>query len=185
MRSFVALPLPEPVLDRLEALQSAIPVGRIVPRENLHLTLAFLDEVDESTLAELHGALSVIRARPVPLEIAGLDLLGGSRSQILFAGVRVDAALDTLQGRVARAARSVAITLPRRRFRPHVTLARLNRAPNALEAARLGAFLQAHSLDLAIDCEATRFCLYRSDLGHGPARYDELASYSLGAGAQG
>jgi 2'-5' RNA ligase len=44
VRLFCALTLPDDVLDRLVRWQAALPGGdfRLVPRENLHITLAFL-----------------------------------------------------------------------------------------------------------------------------------------------
>ena len=71
VRLFCALTLPEPVLDRLVVWQALIPPGRfrLVSRENLHVTLAFLgsrpaDEV-EPIRAELEAAAA--GARPIVL----------------------------------------------------------------------------------------------------------------------
>jgi RNA 2',3'-cyclic 3'-phosphodiesterase len=71
VRLFCALTLPEPVLDRLVTWQALIPPGRfrLVPRENLHVTLAFLGsrpavEV-EPIRAELEAAAA--GARPIVL----------------------------------------------------------------------------------------------------------------------
>ena len=44
MRAFLALDLPQETRDALIRVQADLPVGRPVPCENLHLTLAFLDE---------------------------------------------------------------------------------------------------------------------------------------------
>jgi 2'-5' RNA ligase len=51
LRLFLALRLPDAVLDRIEAWQRVhISGGRPVPRENLHVTLAFLGHRPESEL---------------------------------------------------------------------------------------------------------------------------------------
>jgi 2'-5' RNA ligase len=42
LRLFCALRLPDPILDRLEDWQREHLAGRVVPRTNLHVTLAFL-----------------------------------------------------------------------------------------------------------------------------------------------
>jgi 2'-5' RNA ligase len=62
MRAFLALPLPDHATALLERLQQEIPVGRLVPPENLHLTLVFLGERSEAALEELHFALEALRA---------------------------------------------------------------------------------------------------------------------------
>ena len=55
VRLFCALTLPDDVLDRIVAWQARLPEGRarIVPRENLHLTLAFLGHRPERELAAI------------------------------------------------------------------------------------------------------------------------------------
>jgi 2'-5' RNA ligase len=52
VRLFCALRLPDDVLDRLVRWQAALPGGdfRLVPRENLHITLAFLGSRPRSEL---------------------------------------------------------------------------------------------------------------------------------------
>lgn len=179
MRCFVAIPLTDTVLDTLERVQDAIPGGRITPRENLHLTLRFLGEVTEHQVADLHEALSGIVAQRFGVEIGGLDLFGGRRTQILFAQVGPTAQLSALQRAVVLAARDTGITLGRERFRPHVTLARFNRPPNSVEARRLGEFLQANARFGPLAFDVDGFGLFRSVLGSGPAQHSELAFYGL------
>jgi RNA 2',3'-cyclic 3'-phosphodiesterase len=73
IRLFCALQLPDPVLDRIVAWQLELAPGdyRLVPRENLHLTLAFLgcrpaDEL-EAIGAELEAAAKA--ADPIELRM--------------------------------------------------------------------------------------------------------------------
>jgi 2'-5' RNA ligase len=59
LRLFCALRLPEPALDTLEAWQAGrLPRGRIVPREHLHLTLAFLGGRPAAELPSIAAALA-------------------------------------------------------------------------------------------------------------------------------
>jgi 2'-5' RNA ligase len=58
MRAFLALPIPEDTVAALCAVQARIPFGRPVPEDNLHLTLAFLGDVGEDVLNDLHDILS-------------------------------------------------------------------------------------------------------------------------------
>ena len=48
MRLFVALALPDAVADELLMMQEGVPGARWSDRENLHLTLRFIGEVDGS-----------------------------------------------------------------------------------------------------------------------------------------
>lgn len=182
MRAFVGLPLPDDALHALERLQEGIPVGRIVPGENLHLTLAFLDDQPEAALQALHEALSQIRVPPLALDIRGLDLFGGRSPRILFAAVCPDPILSRLRDQVRRAAERAEIDLSRERFRPHITLARFGRDMPEYQARRLGGFLQAHGDFSLTDVLVDRMALYRSTLTPDGARYDLLADYPLEAG---
>ena len=69
-RLFCALRLPEPALDVLSEWQAAqLEDGRVVPREHLHVTLAFLGHRPVAELAAIAGALreAAAVARPIRL----------------------------------------------------------------------------------------------------------------------
>ncbi|UWQ10062.1 hypothetical protein K3X41_08920 [Aliiroseovarius crassostreae] len=71
MRSFIACPLPETVCAALVELAGRVKVGRAVPEDNLHLTLAFLDEQPVEQLEALHGELEAILSPPIHLSCTG------------------------------------------------------------------------------------------------------------------
>jgi 2'-5' RNA ligase len=178
MRSFIALPIPEPSLDALLRLQSTIPVGRPVPEDNLHLTLTFLGDVEDAMLDDLHLDLMALRSAPVDIRFTGLDSFTEMERGLVFAAVEKTEPLDSLHAATARAARRLGIDLPRRRFRPHVTLTRANRRPEGVARDRLAAALTAPRAALP-GFTADRFCLYSSDLGPRGARHEVLADYPL------
>ena len=169
MRAFVAIPVPEEVADALERLQRRLGFGRAVPRENLHLTLAFLDDQPGDVLEGLHEQLSTLRASPFEVALAGLGVFGTA--------VHVPAvdnpALTDLQGRVITACRRAGITLQRRRFRPHVTLARLGKGQSPPP-------LRAELSEFQIPAiQVQSFALYESTLHPKGARHEILAGYPL------
>lgn len=179
MRAFVGLPLPDEVIDALERAQSGLSVGRQVDPENLHLTLAFLDDQPEAALAALDEELGQITG-PVPaLQITGLDVLGGDNARLVFAAVAPDAALSSLRNRVRGAVRAAGIALKRERFRPHVTLARFRQRKAPGEAEKLAAFLTREGGLSFPAFTVSEFALYRSTLTPDGAVYDVLASYPL------
>ncbi|MEG3660568.1 RNA 2',3'-cyclic phosphodiesterase [Celeribacter halophilus] len=122
MRAFVGLPLPDDLTDRLEALAAPLRFGRAVPAENMHVTLAFLDDRPEDLLAELHEELASLSLPAPEIAVAGLDVFGGGKPRLLFASVTQDEALTALRNKVRQAARAVGIDLPHERFRPHISL---------------------------------------------------------------
>jgi len=97
-------------------------IGNWVSKENLHLTLAFLGEVQraEPVIDALEGIAPL--KRPLPLKGVGLF---GHPPLVLFAGV------DDPKGELMRLYRDIhkrlAFPGSGRRFSPHVTLARIKR----------------------------------------------------------
>ena len=58
LRLFLGLRLPDDALDRLEGWQGEQLSGRVVPRPNLHVTLAFLGSRPGALVPELAGVLA-------------------------------------------------------------------------------------------------------------------------------
>lgn len=179
MRLFVAIDLPEAVQDQLAQLQQDLGVGRLVPAENLHITLAFLEDQDAPTATALHQALAGIQLPGFDLRISGVDVFDRRAPKLVFASVEKSAPLVALRDKVRSAAQDAGIDLHRERFRPHVTLARFRRLMPIQDQDRLGMFLEAHG-DLSIAAFPVEgFVLKRSILRADGAIHDRLADYRL------
>jgi 2'-5' RNA ligase len=117
-----------PLRERREKL----PVKWVRP-ENIHLSLKFLGDVEDTRAPELHAALkqaagSRTVARPITLQIEGLGVFPDShRPRILWAGVAPDPALELLQHGVEQAFAPLGFPTEARAFRPHITLGRAAR----------------------------------------------------------
>jgi 2'-5' RNA ligase len=177
MRAFLAIPMPEETAEALVSIQSRLPAGRAVPEENLHLTLAFLGDTDEDVLAEIDEALSATRLPVAEIAFGGLDTFAEMERGLVFVTVLPDEGLLTLQAKVERISRMAGVNLPRRRFRPHVTLVRSNRQPKGPARDRTAA-----ALGMSVNVPgftATEVVLYRSTLGGSGALHEPLESYPL------
>lgn len=176
MRLFIALPLPDDALDAIGALQARMPKGRMVPPDNLHLTLAFLGDCDAEDVEAAHDALDGFRAPAVATGFTGPAIYGGRHGQAVALEADAGAPLFELHDRLRGRLRGVGLAPERRRFRPHVTLTRLpGRADasgclQALLGARLGPFL----LD--------RVVLFSSVLHPDGAIHEPLMTCPLGEG---
>jgi 2'-5' RNA ligase len=179
MRAFIALPVSDDIAAALVRLQEALPVGRAVPEENLHLTLAFLGDVTHAQLDEIDIGLSGLRWPEVEVAFEGLDSFTESARGLVFAAVRRSEALAGLQSKVAGIARAAGVDLPRRRFRPHVTLMRANRQPKGPARDRLALELGARG-DIP-GFVADEVVLYCSTLTPSGALHEPLERYPLGA----
>lgn len=178
-RLFLALDLPDPCRDPLMALQEGLEFGREVPEENLHLTLAFLDAQPEVLLNPLHEMLTQIRCPAVRLELTGLDLFGGTHPSALVIQAERVPELIHLQEKVAQAARLAGMELPRRRFKPHVTLVRFARGLPAREREELRGLLAVRGGVRLPPYEAESFSLVESRLLPEGPRYERLMRYPL------
>ena len=135
IRSFIALPLSEETASSFFEVAEAL-CGlehfhkiRWLPPENCHMTMAFLGYVETERLDRLGrhleqslsdqaaGVLRFCEVSPFPFN---------SRPRVIAALAEPSDWLKTLQSQCVQAARRSGIALERRRFTPHVTLARLN-----------------------------------------------------------
>ena len=168
MRLFFALWPDEPAAEKLAALAAelaGLADGKPVARQKIHLTLAFLGDVDESALAAAMQAPAGLEA--APFEVV-LDQVGSFRgARVAWAGcAEPSPALAGLQARLARRLHALGFALDDRPFTAHVTLARKVRRALGRRPAE------------PIAWRATEFALVRSELGKGS--YTTLAGWKLG-----
>lgn len=180
IRAFIALPMPDEARHALTGLQAGLRIGRAVPPENFHMTLAFLGEHPRPVLEDLHLALEGISAPKAEIAFDGVGLFGGGKPTSLHAHVAPTDALRHLRRKVETAIRDAGIDRAREKFVPHVTLARFGRLSDE-ERIELQDGI-ARRLDFSAGpFVAGEFCLYRSSLRSGePPIYEDLATYRLG-----
>jgi RNA 2',3'-cyclic 3'-phosphodiesterase len=171
-RLFVALEMPESVQSQLSGMLSGVPEARWVDPENFHLTLRFIGEVDEPTAEEIAAALSRLRMPSFTLVLDGMGYFESrGRLRALWVGVRPEPALDALRRKVESTVVAAGLEAEKRKFKPHVTLARFSRTP--VEAA--GPFLAMHAGIRSTAFAVESMTLFESVLGQGaPTYYPEL-----------
>jgi len=178
MRLFVALDLPWELRQRVAMLSGAgIPGARWVPPENFHITLRFIGETPAYRAEEIDHTLAALKARSFTLTLAGVGTFARSgRSTQLWVGVERNPSLDHLQSKIESALQRIGLEPERRRFAPHISLARLD---NAVEG-KLAEFVQAHNLFRADPVPIEHFTLFSSLLGKEQAVYTPEVEYTLG-----
>jgi len=179
LRLFVALPLPDDIADGLASLQEGIPDATWVPADNFHLTLAFIGDVDGGLQHDITEALATIEGPILDLEITGVDhFVEGRTPKVLYAAVTPTEALMRLRAKVATILRGEGVTLDRRKYRPHVTLARFNR--RAEMGHHIAQFVASNNLRRFGPFEVDCFNLYSSHTRPDGAIYTVEAEYPLG-----
>jgi 2'-5' RNA ligase len=175
IRLFVALALPDAVAEPLMLLQAGVPGARWMERDQLHLTLRFIGEVDGRDAAAIDDALSLIRSPRFTLQLKGVGEFGGKSPRALWAGVGSDTDLVHLQRKIESAMQRIGIEAEERKFKPHVTLARLRAAP----AGRVMDYLADHALYASAPFEVNTFILYSSQLSQNGSLYSAERAYRL------
>ena len=176
-RLFVALRVPDPLRTAVEELQSGLRTARWLDGDGLHLTLAFIGEVEGSAQLRIEAALADVTARALRMELHGLGCFpprGAPR--VLWSGASPKADLGSLAQAIRRALGRAGRAPERRRFMPHVSIARFRRPPSAVELER---YLVAHSLFRTERAGVAAFHLFSSKLRSSGAQYTIEATYPL------
>jgi len=175
MRLFVALAIPDMVAQGIMLIQGGVPGARWQSREQLHLTLRFIGEVDGREAAMLDDVLAGIEAPAFDLQLHGVGQFGNKQPHSLWTGTRKSEALEHLQRKVDTAIRRVGQPQDAHKFTPHVTVARL-RNP---EGPKLIEWLTHHALFTSAEFRVAAFHLYSSRLTSDGSVYAVEREYSL------
>ncbi|APH53605.1 2'-5' RNA ligase [Granulibacter bethesdensis] len=175
MRLFVGLDLPWILKDELYGIAYGLPGARWISPENYHLTLRFIGDVPGHRADELDLALSSLRARGFSLVLTGIGIFERAGRSTLYVGVEKNPQLDHLQNKIETALQRVGLPAERRRFMPHVTLARLD----GTAENRLASYVQSHNLFRTDPIPVEHFTLFSSQLGKEQSVYTVEADYAL------
>lgn len=177
MRLFVALELPVELRERLTLLAGGLPGARFIAADHLHLTLRFIGEVNTPEAEEIDHALASLRARAFPLRLTGLGVRSKTgRPTALWIGAERNEALERLHAKIETALQRAGRPPERRRFTPHVTLARLDMT---VAETKLAAYIQAHNLFQAATVPIEHFSLFSSLRGKEQSVYVREINYTL------
>jgi RNA 2',3'-cyclic 3'-phosphodiesterase len=130
-RLFVALRLPGEVVERLAAWQTALPRtdARLVPAENLHMTVAFLGARPAGDIEPILGALRAAAAAVPPMAFEARDYRE-TRSVGMVCFSDDEGHGERFAGDVAARLSALGVYEPeQRRWLPHVTVLRFRAPP--------------------------------------------------------
>jgi 2'-5' RNA ligase len=189
-RTFIAVELGDEA--RAHLAREVARLGRALPRvrwadpADLHLTLAFLGELDDERLAAAVEATAEAARPAVPFALAtgGLGTFGPPHApRVIWAGLRGDLArLGALHEALAAALAARGFPREQRPFAPHLTLARLRDPLGVAELGRLAALLQESGRRGAAGARISvrELSVMKSELRREGARYTRLHAAPLG-----
>lgn len=169
LRLFFAVKPDPTARDALEDAARSLSLGpeaTLVPRNNYHVTLAFIGEVAASQLSIVHGIGAAQVAPPMAFKFDAFEYW--PKPEVVVAAVRtIPDGLQALWGQLHRDLAVHRWALDPKRARPHVTLAR-----KVLQTP----VLQGMS---PLNWVAHEFCLMRSELGGPQPAYTVVDTWPL------
>jgi 2'-5' RNA ligase len=178
MRLFIAIPLPETILNSIIKLQEPIRGIKWQKKvEQMHLTLRFLGETPQTELAGLQIELNTILMNRFTIQIEGVGVFPHQRSpRVIWAGIRKSKPLMELQQKVETRCRRSGFKPEKRSFKPHITFGRVKKA----SAKQVQTFIEGKKVNLlSRQFNVTHFNLYRSDLNRSGAVHSLIERYLL------
>lgn len=128
MRLFTAVLFDDDTLDRISLIRDRLhdeaATGSFARRDNLHLTLDFLGECSVQQMHSAQAAMDEISFEPFDIMFDRTGFFAGDSSDTWWLGVRENRNLMKLQAALHEALIEKGLKLEKRRYRPHVTLAR-------------------------------------------------------------
>ena len=175
-RLFTALEIPSEIGRSLALLRGGLPGAHWVAPENYHLTLRFIGDIDDALAEEVVDLLSKVERPAFDLRIDGLDSFGGNKPRAVVAAVPAVAQLVELQADHERIMQRVGLQ-PERKYKPHITLARLRDT----SSRQVADFLSTRQPFRSSSFPVSRFVLYSSRASVGGGPYVVEAEYPLAA----
>lgn len=189
MRCFVAVTVGASIAEEISAVcpflrmaadRCGLRVSWSSP-DGWHATLKFLGEIDEQRALSARARLRALAGvGPFPVQATGLIALPANARvpNVIAVELSDDGRFARLAAAVEDALAAEGFEREARRFLPHVTLGRV-RAPRGWR--RFAPEVAAYARHNFGSGEVRDMTLYRSHLGGGPARYEALETFALGA----
>ena len=160
IRLFAGIELPDHIKDQLYALRGGVPNAVWTERDNLHITLRFIGNIDEHDAEYLHDGFAQIQAPAFDLEMAQVGFFAnGTQMRHLWAGVSTFRALDFLHDKLESVAVRHGLGPDKhKRFHAHCTLAKLR----GTTAEDVQEFIEYHNLFRSDTFSVDHFTLFSS-----------------------
>jgi 2'-5' RNA ligase len=184
-RVFCAIELPEPVrqqvLQHIARLKDAVPdtTASWSRDANLHLTLKFLGEIQQTSVSDFSNAASRAVAELVPFSIR-LEETGifpkHDQPRVLWIGINDSSGkLGELHARLEDESANAGFARDDRPFHPHLTLARLRQPRHARTLAAAHRELDFEPAEIAV----SELLVIRSELSSAGSKYSIISRHAL------
>ncbi len=186
IRLFLAFELPQEIrelIDEISGEAGKLPLDvRWVRTENIHLTVVFAGNVDESMVFRFEevACLACGRSHPFEISLHGLGFFGNFRNpRVLWVGLNGDVKeMSRLRDDLQKGLAPFGVKKETRPFRPHLTLGRFKKKVGSVE--HLKRLLEKYRELTSPTAVMKALTLFRSDLKKDGAVYTKINRWSLG-----
>jgi|BEDMetMinimDraft_2_1075160.scaffolds.fasta_scaffold06202_4 2''-5'' RNA ligase len=182
MRCFIAVDISDDkIIERLNNVASMLNLRGVKPveRENLHITLKFLGEINESFVEELKIALKKVKFMKFNVHVYGLGAFPKiNNPRVIWAGIKEGfQELITLYNLVNDSIKNEGLRFEKdKEFHPHVTLARVKFRENIKEVIKI---INEYLNEDFGSFEVKSFCLKQSILTPKGPIYSNIEVYEI------
>jgi len=181
-RLFIAMDLNsvhgENLLETQRRLKKELDQGFLVPRENFHMTLAFLGEQDEAGQKSIEEAMDQV-AHKTAIFLTYMGSLGYfsfDQGDTLYMGIKENEGLMDLVTSLKEALSHRGFPIEERPFKPHITLVKKAKLlPKVHSVEALASSTHLPKLPILVD----KLILFESHLSKEGARYEKCYEVPL------
>ena len=174
-RLFTGLEVSAGTANELSLAQGGLPGARWIERENFHLTLRFIGDVNGHIADEVAYELGQVRSWPFTISFSEFKVFGNSKPHSLYIAVEANDALSSLHAEHERIMQRIGLKPDSRKFTPHVTLARLRNCTDT----DIAGWLARQARFSRETFEVNRFVLYSAKESTGGGPYVRERVYEL------
>ncbi len=141
LRAFLAIDIDEQLFDKIREIQdSLIQIKddlRLVPPENIHITLEFLGNIHPSIVDEISRIMQTVKLEPFNLEFKGVGIFNPKFIRVVWIGTG-DGSTNaiSLAEDLKKKLKTLGMKITNKKFTPHATIARVKSKRNTRELAR-------------------------------------------------
>ena len=177
MRLFLGIAIPGRERTKLAGLQRRLAGGRLVHVDDLHVTMVFLGTGTAGQVDELIDAIEGISLALPRIKLSEPGAFGRAQPRSAWLGVAPTAPLEVLHKKLVRRVLDVGFDVPKRKYVPHVTLARFS--PSVGSGNDLAAFVESCSVTTFEPFQPHSLTLFQSLIGRAAPIYHELHGFPV------
>jgi 2'-5' RNA ligase len=176
-RLFIAIDFDPSIIEQIQNISYGVRNAHWIPEDQIHLTLRFIGNCEETKFREILSALYQIQFRTFTIDVKGVGHFPPrGKPNILWVGIKQSAELHSLFNTIQHSLSKIDIPKENRKFHPHITVARIKKK---ISPSEIIPFLTRNSLFRIDKVPVKNFHLYSSILKQKGAIHNIEETYPL------